>query len=75
MNGAIDLLHSERGIFSLALILAVTVLAALSIVTGDQWIDFAKWIAITLVASKTVTTAVETIVAKQPQIPRADVKE
>jgi hypothetical protein len=61
MQGAIDLLESERGIFCILLIIAVTLLAALRIITGADWIDFAKWIAITLVASKTVTTALDQV--------------
>lgn len=61
MKGATDLLASERGIFCLVVLMAVTVLAVLSRITGADWLDFVKWLTITLVASKTLTGAVETI--------------
>jgi hypothetical protein len=61
MQGAVDLLESERGIFCLLALVAVTVLAALSVVTGADWLDFAKWLTVTLVGSKTITTAVDSL--------------
>ena len=68
MRGAVDLLESERGIFCILLVLAVTLLAVLRVITGADWIDFAKWIAVTLVASKTVTTALDQV-KKSPAAP------
>jgi hypothetical protein len=68
--GTIDLLNSERGVLCLALIFAVTVLVILGKITGADWLTYTKWIAITLVASKTVTGAIETMTsAPQPQPP------
>ena len=70
MQGAVDLLESERGIFCLLALVAVTVLAALSVVTGADWLDFAKWLTVTLVGSKTITTAVDSLKGNAPT-PRA----
>ena len=69
MQGLIDLLASERGVAWLLLLAVTTVLFVMRLLGADQWIDFAKYITITLIASKTVTTAVETYVTKQPQNP------
>lgn len=68
MQGAFDLAESERGVFSIAVVLAATVLVALGKITGDLWVTIVQWIAITLVASKTISGAVETI-ARKPQFP------
>lgn len=67
-NGAIDLLSSERGVFSIALLLIVTLLLVFRFVTPDQWLTYTKWICVTLVASKTVTGALETL-KKSPSSP------
>jgi hypothetical protein len=61
MQGAIDLLESERGIFCIAILIAVTALAILKVITGAAWLDFAKWLTVTLVTCKTVSHAVETL--------------
>lgn len=77
MQGAKDLINSERGIFCLFLIAASSVFVMTGKMTTDAWITFAKWIAITLVASKTVTGAVETWTqapsASPPDLPKAQV--
>lgn len=58
MMGALkDLWGSERGLVAIALIGAATVLAAMSVITADQWLDYSKWIFVTYVAGKTVTSA------------------
>ncbi len=62
MQGAVDLLDSERGVFALAVLLAATVLAALGTLPPADWLGIIKWIGITLIAGKTVTTAVQTVV-------------
>lgn len=54
-----DLLGSERGIFCIFALVACTVLVALGSLTGDNWLDFTKYLVGVLVASKTVTRAVE----------------
>lgn len=69
MNGLSDLLKSERGVFALAVLLAATLLAALRVIDGATWLDFAKYLTAALIASKTVTTAVEIHATKKPQQP------
>jgi hypothetical protein len=66
MQGAKDLIASERGIFCLLVLIAATMLAIIRIITGQSWLDFTKWLTITLVASKTATTAVDAVMAKKP---------
>lgn len=63
MSAILDLLKSERGITMLALIVAVTVLAALRIVTSDQWSDFTKWVFTAYVAGKSATGVAQIISA------------
>lgn len=64
MQGARDLIASERGWFCLLLLVAATVLAVLKIITGGDWLTFAKYLVVTLVASKTATGAIETLTGK-----------
>ena len=73
MQGFRDLVSSERGIFCIAALLAATLLVTIGKLTGEVWIDFMKYLVGFLVASKTVTTAVETYTTKNPQIPTAKV--
>lgn len=56
MGAIADLLKSERGLFAVALVIAATVLAAMSIMTVDQWQDFAKFVLTVFTAGKTVTS-------------------
>ena len=60
-QGTVDLLNSERGAFCVAILVLGTVLVAMRILTGADWISLVKWIAITLVISKTATGALETV--------------
>lgn len=71
----IDLLQSERGVFCIVALVACTTLVAFGKLTGDQWLDLTKYLVGFLVASKTVTTAVEIHATKKPQndIPPATV--
>lgn len=73
MTGIQDLFASLRGIFCLVLVLAATAFVILDKMTVEQWIDFAKWIAITLVASKTVTGAIELVTAPKATTARTPV--
>lgn len=66
MNGLKDLLQSERGIFSILLVLAATVLVVLGHFTAEQWETYTKWIAGFLIAGKTITTAVEAFSNRTP---------
>ncbi len=72
-TGAKDLLSSERGVFSIALVIAATMLVALGKLDAPAWLDFMKYLSAALIASKTITTAVEVHATKQPQIPTATV--
>lgn len=58
MGAIIDLWKSERGLIMVALIAAATTLTAVHIVTVDQWLEYTKWIFVTYVAGKTVTSSV-----------------
>jgi len=63
MQGLKDLFASERGVFCITILLAATALAGLKIISGADWLTFAKWLAVTLVISKTATGAIETMTA------------
>ncbi len=67
MQGMKDLIGSERGIFCILLVLGCTAGWLTGAMTVEQWIDYTKWIAGFLVASKTVTTAIEMM--KKPSSP------
>lgn len=59
LGGVKDLLASERGVFAIAVTLFASGLVYVDKMTVAQWIDFTQWIALTLIASKTFTTAAE----------------
>jgi hypothetical protein len=71
MKGVKDLLDSERGVLCLALLMAATLLAFLGKLPVLDWLTFAKWLAMTLVVSKTFTGAVETWTTPAQQPPTA----
>ncbi len=73
MTGVLDLLKSERGAFCIAALICATVLVVVALLSIEQWLDFVKYLTGFLVVSKTVTTAVETVALKKPQIPKAEV--
>ena len=64
MQAVKDLFASERGFLTLAIIISATVLAALAVMTVDQWTSFVQFIFVTYVGSKTVTGAIETLKTK-----------
>lgn len=69
--GAIkDLWQSERGIVTIALIVACTVLCATSVISTEQWLEYTKWVFVTYVAAKTVTGAVAMATAPDPPKPK-----
>ena len=68
-TGLADLTQSERGVFAILALVCATVLAVIGVLAIDNWLDFVKYLAVTLIASKTITTAVETFTTKKPQIP------
>ena len=59
-QGLKDLMTSERGTICVLLIVVSSVFVLAGKLPVDTWIAFAKWIATVLVASKTITGAVET---------------
>jgi hypothetical protein len=65
--GAIkDLWQSERGIVTIALIAACTVLCVTSSLTVEQWLEYTKWVFITYAAAKTVTGVAAMATAAKP---------
>jgi hypothetical protein len=71
MQGAKGILNSKRGVFALFVIACATVLAAIRVITGDAWVDMAKYVSGFIIAGHTATSAVEAWRAKQ--IPQATV--
>lgn len=69
MQGLKDLFASERGVFCLVLVIAATVLAGMKIITGADWMTFAKWLALALVTSKTITGATDRIIGGKDATP------
>lgn len=59
MTAIKDLFASERGFLTLGIIIAATVLAAMAVMTVDQWTSFVQFIFVTYVGGKTVTGAVQ----------------
>lgn len=59
MQGAVDLLNSERGVFGILMLIAVTLLAIVKVITGADWLTFAQLLLVTLVGSKTLTGALD----------------
>lgn len=70
--GLTDLLESERGIICVLLITASTILVIVGKLSAEDWLTYTKWIAVTLIASKTVTGTVETIVSRQSKNSKDD---
>lgn len=58
MQAIKDLFNSERGIIALALLIGATVLAGLTRLTPDQWVDYTKWIFGIFTVGKTATGVV-----------------
>jgi len=58
MGALTDLWKSERGLLTALILIAAGVLAGMTILTADQWMDFTKFIFVTYVSGKTVTGAV-----------------
>ena len=59
MQGLRDLIASERGVFCIAAFTVSCVLVFVDRITGLQWLGFMATLSGMLVASKTVTTALE----------------
>jgi hypothetical protein len=74
MGAITDLWKSERGLLCLALIIAASVLAVMSVLTKQDWLDYTKWIFITYVAGKSVTSAVETMKGSSAPAPAPEAR-
>ncbi len=59
MQGARDLMSSERGVFCIVVLIAATVLVALDKLSGTAWASLVTVVAGILVASKTATGIAE----------------
>ncbi len=73
MQGAKDLLASERGVFCIFVTLIASVLVMLGKIDGAQWLDFMKYLSTALVASKALTNVVATYKRGPESIPPATV--
>lgn len=69
MTAIKDLFSSERGFFALTIVIAATVLTALTRMTIDQWTTFVELIFGTYVGGKTVTSAVALLKGATPENP------
>lgn len=54
MGALANLWHSEKGIIAVLALIGATVLAALSILTAEQWIGFAEWTLAFYIGGKTI---------------------
>lgn len=59
MGALKDLWQSERGLVTIALLTATTVLVITGNITPEQWLEYTKWAFMAYIASKTVTGAVQ----------------
>lgn len=64
MGAITGIWNSEKGLIGFLLVIAATVLAALSVFTPEQWEGYTKWIFGIYVSGKTVQGAISTIFAK-----------
>ncbi len=69
MGAISDLWKSERGLVAIVLILAMSTLTAMGNFTGEQWLDYTKWIATVYIGSKTITGAVVAIAGAPKEQP------
>jgi hypothetical protein len=61
MGALAGLWNSEKGLVSVLALIAATVLAALSVLTSAQWIEFAEWTLAFYIGGKTAQGAVAAI--------------
>lgn len=59
MQGAKDLIASERGAFAVLIVLVATLLTVLRILAPGDWKSLVIWTVVTLVISKTASTGVD----------------
>ena len=63
-QGVKGIWNSKRGVFCTLVVLCALVLVITGAITGQNWLDFAKWITVTLVPSHTATTGLEKVIEK-----------
>ena len=66
MTGMTCLWASERGVFSLLVLLIGSVFLAIGKLTGSEWITVVTIVAGLLVTGKTVTTAIQHVIKRAP---------
>lgn len=72
MQGIKDTFDSERGVFSILLLVLVTTILFLGRCTSGEWMDYTKWLAVVFISGKTVSHAVETLrPPADPPLPKA----
>jgi hypothetical protein len=71
MQGAKGIWNSKRGVFCTLLVVCAMILVITGSITGQSWLDFAKWIAVTLVFSHTTTTAIDQVLTRNATTPPA----
>ena len=59
MGALKDLWQSERGLVTIVLLAAATVLVITGNIVPEQWMGYTKWAYLAYIASKTVTGAVQ----------------
>lgn len=69
MQGAKGIWNSKRGVFCTLLVVMAMVLVITGSITGQSWLDFAKWVAAFLVAGHTATTALEQVMGGKGSAP------
>lgn len=74
MGALKDLLASERGLVSLALIIAATVLASTGAMTVELWVSYTVQLAALFMGSKAITGAAEALASKRSPAPPSDAK-
>jgi hypothetical protein len=72
MGALKDLWQSERGMVAVALIVACTVLCAISTIDVDQWLAYTKFIFVAYAAAKTVTGTAVILNPPKPADPPSD---
>ena len=70
-HGIVDLWRSERGLICIVALVLATVLFGVERLSSSEWIEITKWLVITYIGGKTVTSAIETITRGKSDTPPA----
>lgn len=75
MGALTNFWNSERGLFAIVLVLAVTVMACIGTIDFDAWERVIKWISGFYIGGKTITGAVVALKApSDPSPAKLDIK-